>query len=220
MAAFALGALAATGLSILDTVLAIQGSSIAGIFPDVVIEEVHTDESGIPQHPVEYGTPVGDHIYDLPPTLSMKVGWSDSSVDLIGTVISGGISGGFSGALDGLESLFTGSRAQDAYDQLLALKATHQPFDIVTKRRMYTSMAIRSLRVTRDKETNEALVAEVEFQQILIVKTSTTTLPPLTAQAIPQDTASPVDTGTAQPVQKPTTILKSIGNGVSAALGG
>ena len=40
--------------------------SIGGIIPDVTIEEVHTDEIELTQHPVQQGAAITDHKFKKP----------------------------------------------------------------------------------------------------------------------------------------------------------
>lgn len=176
--------LATTGVAIasgLETVLLRQGRSIAGILPNVTIEERHTDEIEITQHPVEQGSPISDHAFKRPMRLLMHVGWSNSSA-LLNLVNGGG-------------------DVKDIYQQLLDLQNSFKPFTVVTGKRSYQNMMMRSISVTTNKETENAVIAEIEFEEVILVstKTSTTLLPPVANQADPAKTASPSNTGTQQP---------------------
>src|SRR5437868_11984169 len=146
-------------LGTIATVLFGQGRSIAGIIPDVVLEEKHTDSMVITDHPVERG-PVGfvsDHAYQQPAELVMKVGWSDSSL-LLNSVISGSI-------FSGITSL------SDMYARLLDLMHQAEPFDVTTGKRQYTNMLITSLAVTTEAETENALLVTIRLREVVIVET-------------------------------------------------
>jgi len=176
----------------LETILIKKARSIAGIFPDVVIEEIHHDELEITNHPVSQGgapNVISDHAFKRPAELGMRVGWSPS------------------GSVFNLGSDYI----YDVYQQLLDLQNTREPFEISTGKRSYESMMLRSLAVVTNKETENCLMVEARFQQVIIVQVRTTTLPPSLYQATPQKTAEPQDTGTVQPTPVvDRTILKTI----------
>jgi hypothetical protein len=44
-----------------------------GLFADVTIEEQHSDELNITEHPVETGSPISDHAYMTPPEVTIKL---------------------------------------------------------------------------------------------------------------------------------------------------
>lgn len=198
-------------LAALETVLISNQRSISNIFPDCAIEERHNDELTITQHPVEEGVVVSDHCYLQPAELIMRVGWSPSSTNILGT-LTGGIadiaSAAITGGLSGVESFLSGDKLADVYDELLALQAKRTPFTVVTGKRVYDNMLMRSLRVTTDRDTENVLMAEAIFQEVIIVATKTATLPPLTQQLNPADTASPTQTSPVQPEEDKSLLLK------------
>ena len=122
---------------------------IGGLYPHIVLEEVHNDELQITQHPVETGTPVTDHAFPMPYTVEIRCGWSNSTAATVGFV-------------------------QAVYQQLLALQAKRQPFAIKTGKRSYTSMLMRSVGVKTDADSEFALMVVVLAQQIVITGTQTT----------------------------------------------
>jgi Dit-like phage tail protein len=192
IAALLSGAGIAAAATALDTVLLMQGRNIAGIVPDCVIEERHSDDMEITSHPVEQGAAISDHAFKKPAELVMRIAWSTSKslTNLVEGVVSGG---GLSVSMS------------DIYQQLLTLQAGQngqvQPFSVVTGKRSYNNMLMRSLRVTTNKESENALMVEATFQEVLIVSTQTAALssiPPAANQANPQNTAAPVNAGTQQ----------------------
>lgn len=167
----------------LQDVLLRQGRSIAGIVPQVIIEEQHTDELMITEHPVEKGADITDHAVKQPARLIMRCGWSKSGSNVPGLSL-------------------TQPSPADAYKMLLALQATLMPFDVVTGKRTYSDMLIKRLGTITDEDTENVLVVDVEMQQIIIV--STTTSEGTVGMGDPETLASPaansplVDAGTAQ----------------------
>ena len=123
--------------------------SIGDLYPHVVVEETHSDELAITQHPVEFGTPVTDHAFMQPYTVEMRCGWSDSTAQTSGYV-------------------------QAVYAAFLALQASRTPFAISTGKRAYTSMLLRSLLVKTDPDSEYALMCVAIAQQIVITNTSMT----------------------------------------------
>ncbi len=175
--------------TVLDTVLLRTGRNINGIIPDCVIEERHKDELELTQSPVEEGSPISDHAYLKPSELLMRVAWSDSKSlgSLVGTLATGG-------------SFLT---VDDVYQQLLDLQGTLQPFSIETGKRSYDNMMLRSLQVVTNRESENSLMVEALFQEVIIVSTKVQSASSLqmgtpAKQASPQNTAAPVSSGNLQ----------------------
>lgn len=171
------------------TILLRDGRNIGGIIPDVVIEEQHSDTLTITDHPVEQGAPITDHAFKNPAELTMRVGWSTSSLALGGVLR--GIRAG---------TLLQGklSTVRDVYDALLKLQASRQPFDVSTGKRLYKSMLIKSLSVATDGASENALMCTVGLRQVVIVQTRATRMKAET-QRNPGRTAPVVQQGTVQP---------------------
>jgi hypothetical protein len=207
----ALGPLITGAVSELETVLLVNRRSIAGIFPDVVISERHDDQLTISDHPVEAGVKISDHCYLEPAELVMLVGWSPSSTNQLGAItggISDVVSAGLNGGLADVIGLLAGDKISDVYQQLLDLQAKREKFSVVTGKRVYDNMLLKSLRVTTDRETENVLMVEATFREIIIVSTQTATLPPLTAQLNPADTASPIASSPTQPIEDKSVVLQ------------
>lgn len=120
--------------------------SIGGIIPDVTIEEVHTDELELTQHPVQQGAAITDHAFKKPMALKMTI-------------------------LFGKEDLTV------TYEKLLKLQNKGEPMDVVTGKRNYKNMMIKSLTVTTDKNTNSILSVVADLIEIIIVSVTVTSVP-------------------------------------------
>lgn len=127
--------------------IAPAGRSIGGIVPNVVIQETISDENTITAHPVQSGAPVSDHVFANPTVCDMLVGWSDSTGQYPGYV-------------------------EDAYQMILALRDTRQPFDVYTGKRMLSSMLFGNITPTTDETSENALFLRVRLQQIIISETA------------------------------------------------
>ena len=139
-----------------EDVLLRQGRSIGTLIPGVTIDEQHVDDLMITSHPVAIGGNISDHAVKQPSTLIMRCGWSES-----GNIFN----------FD--KNLQLAPGPLEAYKQLQALQNNRQPISVVTGKRLYENMLIRRLTVVTDVETENALIAEVEFQQIIIADTTT-----------------------------------------------
>lgn len=152
------------------------------IVAQVTIEEHHRDDLIITQHPVELGAPITDHSYKLPSEVIIHCGWSYSGIANLASISS-------------IASLI-GSSPQDLinytrgiYTKLLQLQESRSPFDIVTGKRSYSNMLFKSLSTTTDQTTENSLIVTAVCQQIIIVQTQLTTVPPRGVQQNPQATA-------------------------------
>lgn len=148
-----------------------QGRSIGQIFPDVVIEEGHRDESIITQEPVEGGAVVSDHVIDRPPTVEIRGGFSNSTAGYVGYV-------------------------QEQYQALLALKASKKPFKLSTGKRLYKSMLINRIAVITDPHSEYTLmfVASCQFVNIVQTQSSGAGTDTTAAATSQSDQANPAST--------------------------
>lgn len=151
----------------------VNGSFVASgktqvISADAVITERHLDESVITEHPVEQGSVISDHIFGLPAKLDLTYVWSPAS-----------------DANNTQDPQFMSS----LYSTLLQLKANATLFRVVTGKRVYENMAIRSIAETTDKDTENILSLSLELQEILMATTSRASIAAMSQQSLPQKTA-------------------------------
>lgn len=164
----------------------------------VIVEERNHDELAITEHPVEYGAAVADHVYMRPKEVVLRCGFSASpnSAGLLNGLVAA-----VTGTIQGVSNLINGPDADlntinTVYKRFLALQSKGQPFDVLTWRRKYTNMLIKSLLVTTDKRTFLALDMTVTLQQVIIANTKTITLGDPANMAQPAKTAPTQDMGT------------------------
>lgn len=183
MSAAAVGFVQAALLLGLDSILVKPKRGLGPFTMQVVVEEIHTDELEITDHPVEQGALITDHSFKRPALVVIRGGWSDSPT------VSGLFSGlvaGIGGTLGGLQSLITGnnvSQVRETYQKLLELQASRVPFDVLTGKRKYTDMLIQSLAQTTDRDHENDLFVTVTLRQVLIVRTEFTAAAPVARQA-------------------------------------
>lgn len=137
-----------------ETVYVRPARSIGGLTFDVTIEEQHSDEAEITEHPVEQGAAITDHAFVKPATLTIRGGQSDS----------GGTSTG-------------DRRSVEAYEALLKLYRDREPFTVVTGKRTYENMLVKSISATTDQDTEHALAFTCELREILLARVQTVAVP-------------------------------------------
>lgn len=146
-----LSALGLATLGQLVDVLLRNKRSIGTIVPQVVIEEQAIDDLFITSHPVERGANITDHAVKQPVQLLMRCGWS------------------YSGTLTNITSSGLAPGPREAYQALLDLQDSRQPFDVVTPKRTYKNMLIKRLTQTTATDSENALLVEVEMQEVILV---------------------------------------------------
>lgn len=121
---------------------------------DVVAREYHESRLSITTNPVEAGADITDHAYLEPKRLTIEPvigGWGD------------GVTNGFGS-----------TRPAAAFEMILALQETREPFDVVTGLTLYQNMLIDSVVVDRVPENSRVLWFVVDLAEVIIVDTETT----------------------------------------------
>jgi hypothetical protein len=210
-------ALAATGL--IPAWIRAQ-RKIDTIIPDVTIEEHFSDRATVTLHPLAKNSPVSDHMFMLPRTVTMRVGWSNSNI--VGGLVEAGtglISGAASLSDTGSNvlGLFTEQRVIGIYQKLLALQAKREPFTLITGKRTYDGqgtnaqkVVITELSVANDHHTEYALILECHMQEVLTVDLGDADSPPQDAQTMPEKTQATTDAGNQQPAPVLRSTLSNI----------
>lgn len=148
--------------------------NINNIFADAVTEERHGDTSVVTEHPVEVGTVIADHIYRNPSDLLLTYVWSAGSPQ---------------------NSVGSSSFLSSLYQKFLSLKDSATLVAVVTGKRTYQNMAIVSLDVLTDWQSENILELRIGLREIIQATTQTVTLTPAAQQALPQLTAAPINQG-------------------------
>lgn len=172
-------------------------TKIGSLVIDAVLKADHTTSLLITDHPVEKGADITDHAQVQPKQLTLEIGFTDSGM-LYG---SGG---------DG--------RSVNAFQALVAIQETREPFPVSTRLFNYKNMLIESLTSPDDYTTMNALKATLTLREIIIVQTATVGVEGRSSD--PQTTDS-TNSGTQQSssaasssASSNTSILKSIANTV------
>lgn len=158
--------------------------SIGGIYAQITVDEQHTDEVQITDHPVEAGAPISDHAFARPQQVAITAGWSKATA-------------------------FDLSAESGVYGLLLALQTSFMPFDIYTGKRHYKNMLIERLAVTTDQHNEFTLLAQIVCRQVIIVNTQTTKVDGVADQSAdqtePEKSATPSEKGE-QATDKPSDV--------------
>ena len=160
---------------------------IGTIIPNVVLREGHMDKLRITRHPVEKTAEITDHAFNEPAEVTIYASWSNSSLQAIGSLFTGG---------DILGSLTDGafggdSYVQQQYKKVLALQSGRQLLTITTGKRKYENMLIESISLETDASSEYSLPLVIRCVEVILVETDDTTLPPVEKQAAPATTAKP-----------------------------
>jgi hypothetical protein len=156
------GGLAGSAASAAIQSIFVRPRSIGGFVADVTIEERHEDTLVVTQHPVETGSSIADHAYRQPSKVTIRCGWSNSSLRALLGVVEG--------LLDGS---FDTDYVRTVYNKFLALQASRELFDVVTGKRSYKNMVISRISVVTDGTSENALMMTCECQEILLATTQT-----------------------------------------------
>lgn len=171
-----------------------------GPFKDyITMEEQHSDELDIAEHPIEQGASITDHAFLKPAELTLKISWSNSPT---GAGLLGGIRGLINTGNILVSNLLGTSSDQVAeiYAKLLDAQRKREPLEVFTGKRKYDNMLIKSLITTTDKNTENILAVTVGLRQIIRVTTTILTLErtPAANQQNPGSTLAPVNSGSKQ----------------------
>ena len=132
-------------------------SSIGDLKLDVLIEEEHSMESEITDHPVEAGAVIHDHVTNQPRRLKMTGFVSDAP-------------------LKDADAPLGAVPSASAYQTLEQLWIARTPFVAVTTLRQYDDMIVETLKVPRNSPEG-ALRFECTMKEIVLVASQNTTIP-------------------------------------------
>lgn len=142
----------------LATILTKKTNAIGTIELDVIITEGASASATITKNPVENGADINDHIIIEPMTFNIRGLVSDvsSSVLDIGQSIASA-------------SAESASKSEQAWNDLLDLQATREPFTLIQNLKTYDNVVIQSLSYNQDKDTGNALDFTATLVEINLV---------------------------------------------------
>ncbi len=159
--------------------------SIGTLVAMITVSEKHEDDVEITEHPVEIGTQIADHAYLLPSSVTIQCGWSASPASTLVGDLFNKVTGAPANTL---------SSPREVYQKLLDMRAKFELLTVLTGKRTYKNMLIKSLQVVTDRDSENTLIVTAVLREIVMVSTQTAILPAST-QAQPASTAATLNTG-------------------------
>lgn len=122
-----------------------------GYYFDAFTKENHVGSVRVTEHPVQGGSNISDHAYNLPDKLTLEVLVSDS----VESIVSG---------------QFTGSKSKSvtAYEILRSLKERRVLVSVRTRLHYYTNMIIENMSVSDDYKSANSLRCTVSLRQVMM----------------------------------------------------
>lgn len=154
-----------------------SSNSILSVQFGIILEEAHSLESNISEHPVQDGSPITDHIQNLLRKGSLKALVSNHSIIR-----------GFdpqpppeASSWNGVGSLTrptfrVRNVALETWEQLKAVWKAKQLVTIVCVMETYTNVAIKSISTIRNGDTGDGQEFDITFQEVRIVQIGKTTI--------------------------------------------
>lgn len=175
---------------------------------DATLNEIHSAQAEVTEHPVEQGSDISDHVRPKPVELKIEGVVSDTPLDsaLLGIATRSlpplGLAAQAASSITNL--LAKSSFARGAFDTLRKLRDAGQPLTIFTPYRTYTSMVMTDLQVIRDTQGGEGMHFTAAFKQVLTVQSATVQV------QLPQSAQGPLDMGTQSTTPAPGKVTKNI----------
>lgn len=126
-----------------------EGWSVGEIGLDLILDEEHSQDVAVTEHPIQKGSPVADHVVAELREGSLRALVTNWSINH--QTPDGGT---------------PNNRAGEAWEALKALQLKGEPVTIVTALEVYRDVVITHLDTNRDGETGEALEIGIEFKQV------------------------------------------------------
>lgn len=156
---------------------------------DAVVRESHTSELEVTDNPVETGVVIADHAFMRPARLEIEgcIGdaWLKMRTAGKGDEITP-LNTDFAWLTPAPGEGLGASRSAAAYQLLIGLQASANPFSVQTGLKLYQNLVITSLSADQDKDTAFALCVRVSLREVIRVNTQTVVYPPRSGKAIRQ----------------------------------
>jgi hypothetical protein len=143
-------------------------AKIGTITLDASLTESHKFTNKLTQNPVENGSTVTDHVIGMPFKLSISGMVSNAKANILEAAPN---------ALSALIGKTDSEKAREALVNLvnlLDLKKNNKLITVVTSLKSYNDMIITSLTFPRNNKIGDALLFNIELEQILVTESETT----------------------------------------------
>lgn len=153
-------------------------SRVGVVDVDAVLTEKHRFDNLVTQHPIEDGSPVTDHIVNLPVTLDMEGRITDTPLSILASIGSGatGLIGSDLGVDPAVLAAGTAvlgaslpGRAKLAYQELVALYVSRETFTVISGINEYLNMTFESLEFPRAAQDGRSLRFRASLRELIIV---------------------------------------------------
>lgn len=141
----------------------ISPEGVAKIVPNLVVREDHLDRVEATQQPIEYGASITDHSFRVPSALRLSYGWSNASIQAVGSDFTNSLS--FSPTLVN----FGEGYVTQVYKEVLNAVNNRLLCTIVTRKRVYKNMLLLSTRTVTDDRQAYSMFLEIECIELLRV---------------------------------------------------
>ncbi|EBB2410611.1 hypothetical protein CJE35_22570 [Salmonella enterica] len=200
-------------MDILSAIFRQQSRRIGILIPSVVVSEKHSNALEITEHPVERPTTnsasgfITDHAYKRPSEVTMECGFAGGGalLDFIDTSSIG---------------LSAGMSPKETYQQLLDLQSSRVPFDVVTGKRVYRNMLIKTLEVTTDKTSENVLNCILTLREIIMTQTKSISVADKSDMQDGVSTSAVQNTGMKSTTPPNESVLSSVVSGGRRLAGG
>lgn len=161
---------------------------------DTATQLTYQYPSKVTQFPIETGESISDHVINENFMLSIEGLISDSDIRITDN---------------------SGSRARNAFEALLALRESKQPFTVVTGLKSYDNLLFTEFDISLNSESGDALPIRLTLAQVHIVSSQSVFLPAPNTSGDTQDrAANQANQGDQEAVPKEQSELKGIVNNV------
>ena len=179
---------------------------------DAFIHETHTFSSEITEHPIESGSVIGDHVYNMPFALTIDGIISNTPMSLVGLV-----------AFDSAKRFLTNPQGKDndfaliAFEKIEELFERREPISIATSLKIYHKMVLESLSIERGAGAHESLHFNCTAKQIRLVCQELIKIPgPKVSRAKPKQKkglqeTKPISIEKAEGLKKDNSLIFSLG---------
>lgn len=135
-----------------------KGNFISTVELDIIITEGAFATARLTENPVENGANVNDHIILEPMTFNVEGVVSNISASSVGSFVR-------------LPTVFSQntSKSREAWEALLELQVSRQPFTLVQNLRSYDNVVILSLAENQDKNTSNGLFFTATMKEVIFV---------------------------------------------------
>jgi hypothetical protein len=160
--------------TVTETATIVPDRSIGAFKATITVEENALDELEITEHPIQQGASITDHAYSRPSLITISVLCNDDDAPL-----------------------------SETYAKILSIQSSRSLLKVITGKRIYRNMLVRSIEQKTDIENEKILNLSVQLQQVIIATLASASVPPRNRMGNAKKTGSTENAGQkrAEPAQ-------------------